>query len=137
MSGETDLGILLRSMEPHLSDTAFSFAVAASGEVPPGVNVIGTFVEDEGLSIVAPLAEIERAGLAHAGSWAKISLSVHSSLSAVGLTASIATALAAQGISANMIAAYHHDHIFVPWDKRHEAMNVLNRIGRHGQRYSD
>jgi hypothetical protein len=129
MSGETDLETLLRSMKPHLAGTAYTFAMAAACEVPPGVSILGSFVEDEGLSIVAPLAEIERAGLAHAGSWAKISLTIHSSLSAVGLTASVASALAEHGISANMIAAYYHDHIFVPWDKRHEAMSILNGIG--------
>ena len=50
---------------------------------------------------------------------------MQSALAAVGLTAAIATALAKVGISANVIAGYHHDHIFVPWSRRYEALAIL------------
>jgi hypothetical protein len=53
---------------------------------------------------------------------------VHSGLEAVGLTARISTALAAHGISANIVAAFHHDHVFVPWDRREEAMTALREL---------
>jgi hypothetical protein len=57
-----------------------------------------------------------------------ISLTIHSSLAAVGLTAAIASALAEQGISANVVAAYFHDHLFVPWEQRLQAMAVLSAL---------
>lgn len=73
--------------------------------------------EDEGVTRIGP-----------GEGWARITLGVESSLAAVGLTAQVAAALAARGISANMIAAFHHDHVFVPWDRRDEAMAVLRAL---------
>ncbi len=60
-----------------------------------------------------------------------ISLHVHSSLDAVGLTAAFSTALGNAGISANVVAAYYHDHIFVPTDKAEKALNVLQGMRNH------
>ena len=59
---------------------------------------------------------------------ARISLSVHSALTAVGLTAAVATALAARRISANVVAGFHHDHILMPWDRRMAAMAALQTL---------
>jgi hypothetical protein len=70
--------------------------------------------EAEGLTLIRP-----------GEGWARITLAVHSSLVAVGLTARISTALAARGIGANIVAAVHHDHVFVPWNRRGEAMTAL------------
>jgi hypothetical protein len=60
--------------------------------------------------------------------WARITLGVHSSLAAIGLTARVAAALAERGIAANMVAAFHHDHVFVPWERRDEALAVLRGL---------
>lgn len=131
MSGESDLGKLLAGMHPTLSDEQFAFATARSlQDVPVAVSIVGTFVESEGVTIIAPLSEIVGTALKHSGPWAKISLEIHSSLTAVGLTAKIATALAGEGISANMIAGYFHDHVFVPWEQREAALAILNCLGR-------
>jgi hypothetical protein len=62
--------------------------------------------------------------------WARITLGVQSSLAAIGLTARVAEALTARGISANMIAAFHHDHVFVPWERREEALATLETLSR-------
>jgi len=62
--------------------------------------------------------------------WARITLQVHSSLAAVGLTARVAESLAAHGISANMVAAFHHDHVFVPWARRGEALKILENLAK-------
>lgn len=131
MDGETDLSTLIAGMRPQLSEIAFAFATVASpDEIPHGTTITGTFVEDEGLTIVGPFEEFVWSNLERSGAWAKISLTIHSSLSAVGLTAKVAGALADHGISANVIAAFFHDHIFVPWDKRELAMDVLMKLGR-------
>lgn len=129
MVGERDVKKLLATMRPSLSETMFAFAsVPDSRDIPAKTTVVGTFVEDEGLTIIGPLEEFAWAGLDHSEACAKISLTVHSSLSAVGLTALVSSALADHRISANVVAGFFHDHIFVPWDKRHLAMEVLTGL---------
>ncbi|MEL7199646.1 MAG: ACT domain-containing protein [Pseudomonadota bacterium] len=60
--------------------------------------------------------------------FARITLQVHSDLEGVGLTAAVATGLAAEGVACNVIAGFHHDHIFVPWERRDDAMAILQKI---------
>jgi hypothetical protein len=55
----------------------------------------------------------------------RITLTVFSSLEGIGLTAAVSDALTRDGIPCNMVAAYHHDHVFVPSDKAERAMAVL------------
>jgi hypothetical protein len=83
-------------------------------EAPPLGDAFALIRESEGVTIIRP-----------GTGWARITLGVHSSLAAVGFTARVADALAAQRISANMVAAFHHDHVFVPWDRRDEALAAL------------
>jgi hypothetical protein len=64
------------------------------------------------------------------GEWARISLEVHSSLNAVGLTAALSKALAEADISANIVAALRHDHLFIPWDRREEALASLKALSQ-------
>lgn len=130
MEGETHLQKLLEGMQPSVSEEIFAFATARSlVEVPAYVSVIGSFIEDEGVTIIATSDQIRRTSLVQSEPFAKISLAVHSSLTSVGLTAAIATALAGEGISANVVAGYFHDHIFVPWERRHAAFDVLTSLG--------
>ena len=74
------------------------------------------------------LAQMQRQGIEKVGEWARISLTVHSDLAAVGLTAAIAAALTSRGISANVVAGFYHDHVFVPWDRRGDAMAALREL---------
>ncbi len=80
--------------------------------------------EEEGMTFVVP-SEVEGGGEGH---FARIVLQVNSALDGVGLTASVATGLAAEGIACNVIAAFRHDHLFVPWERRNDAMTVLTRL---------
>ncbi len=114
-------------MRPVLHDEAYGFAV---GDEVGVNNAFATIREDEGITVVATTKDLEIAGLKVDSHWARITLQVHSSLTAVGLTASFATALGNHGISANVIAGYHHDHIFVNWDKRHDAMRALQHLSQ-------
>jgi len=126
VTGETDLAILLRNMRPCLSPVEHGFAVVRAGEhMPTGLVAFAVIHEDEGMTLVASREQLVARGMAVHGRWARISLAVHSSLSAVGLTASMSAALAARGLSANVIAGFHHDHLFVPWERRDEAMEAL------------
>ncbi|MHA2937635.1 ACT domain-containing protein [Vibrio sp. RC27] len=115
MSGITDLDQLLQTMSPKLLDQEFVFCtVDKKLSECVGLNPIATFIESEGLTLVLEKSEAEKAKLSFEGAFRQLTLTVHSSLEAVGLTAAVATKLASNGISANVIAAYYHDHIFVP-----------------------
>jgi uncharacterized protein len=128
MTGETNLQLLLRNMRPVLSAEPYGYAVAVQGEALSLDNIFATVREDEGLTLVAATDILNRAGLTYTGPWARITLHVHSSLEAVGLTAAFATALGTAEISANVIAGNCHDHIFVQWEKRHDAMRTLRTL---------
>ena len=126
MSGITELDELLRSMRPKLIEGEFVFCTV-SGHIADYVELapLALFRESEGLTLVLDKSVAESAGLSFEGVYRQITLTVHSSLEAVGLTAAVANQLASQGISANVIAAYYHDHIFVPANKASAALSAL------------
>jgi len=93
------------------------------------LSPLACFVEEEGLTLIVSVASAEKAQLAYEGKFKQITLTVHSSLDAVGLTAAVATKLASYDISANVVAAYYHDHIFVQTEKADEALMALNEFG--------
>jgi hypothetical protein len=123
---ETNLTVLLRTMEPELFPEPYGYAVW-DGALP--FQPFATVAEAEGLTVVAPLAAMRAAGMP-SEPWARISLTVQSDLAAVGLTAAFAGALGREGISCNVIAGYHHDHLFVQWDRREDAMAALRALSR-------
>lgn len=130
---EIDLPRLLAGLRPRLSEMVFAFATTTSlKDIPAQASIIGTFMEDEGLTIVGALDEVAFTKVGHGGGWAKINLRAQSSPASVGLTAKVASVLADHGISPNIIAAFFHDHIFVPWDRRYQAMTILQGFGTRG-----
>ncbi|MET9533685.1 MULTISPECIES: ACT domain-containing protein [unclassified Streptomyces] len=131
MSGEKDLRKLLSGMRPELNPGCYVFtALAPSAPVPPGVDPVVTVREPEGLTLVVPQGDADAAGLAYdyAAGW--ITLRVHSALEAVGLTAAVARELAEHGLSCNVVAGFHHDHLFVPLERAGEAVTVLTELAR-------
>jgi len=93
-----------------------------------GVSCLATFREAEGLTVILEEAEALRLGwpLLFRAAW--LTLTIHSDLEAVGLTAAFATALAEAGISCNVVAAAYHDHIFVPIESGPAALAVLQTL---------
>lgn len=128
MAGEENLGRLLATMEPALKDGAFVFATVVGRSVPAGLDPIGMFREDEGLTLILRADDAARAGLAASKPMRLITLTVHSSLDAVGLTAAFAAELTRHGISANVVAGFYHDHIFVGADDADRAVAALRRL---------
>jgi hypothetical protein len=122
-----DLGTLLEKLQPTLDEHDYVFCTVAA--VQDGLKPLATFREGEGISLICKKEEAEASGLAYDGIFRKITLSVYSSLEAVGLTAAVSTALTEANISANVVAAYHHDHLFVPADKAAKAMGILKKLG--------
>ncbi|WP_037502322.1 ACT domain-containing protein [Sphingomonas jaspsi] len=116
-------------LSPRLATEEYGFATLEPGrDVPPGLVPLATFAEDEGLSLVAPVASLDAAGVTCQRGFARISLGLTSALEGVGLTAAVSAALAYADISCNMIAAYHHDHLFVPWERRDEAFGIVGAV---------
>jgi len=128
MAGETALATLLRSMSPQLNDGDYVFCSVPDHRIPPGCEVIGSFREQEGLTLILERQQAEQAGLAFDYVAAWITLNVHSALEAVGLTAAFASALGKAGISCNVIAGYYHDHLFVGRADAEHAMQVLRQL---------
>ena len=125
-SGARDLGVLLREMRPERRPGRFVF-VTVPAEMD-GVEAVASVWEDEGLSLVLEQAEADRRGLAYEFVAAMITLTVHSALDAVGLTAAVAAALADAGVSCNVVAGHFHDHLFVPVDRADEALRLLTAL---------
>ena len=136
MSGESDLEKLIEGLEPRLMDGKYYFAsvdesqlLTLSGYID---GICSVFREKEGLTILfqenlKPVAarltdkEIQ-------GPFALITLTVHSNLYAVGLLAKVTGALAKEGISVNAFSAYYHDHLFVPYERKEDAMSALAEL---------
>jgi hypothetical protein len=99
-----------------------------TGPVGSDVAVAATIVEDEGLTSVVSVADAEWSGESPAFVAAWLTLNVESALDAVGLTAAVATALAADGIACNVLAGFHHDHLLVPEERADDAIASLLRL---------
>jgi hypothetical protein len=127
---ETDLGRLLAGMRPELRGGTYLFCTVAPESLPTGLVPLATFRESEGVTLVVEKGDAGRHGLAGEFEAAWIELTVHSDLAAVGFLAAIATALAEAGIPCNAIAAFHHDHLFVPKAMAGRAMAALELLQR-------
>lgn len=129
-AGEKDLDILLRSMQPELNSGEYVFCTSPDMHLADETGIICRFHEKEGLTLVMERAAADRLGLSYSFVSAWITLTVHSSLQAVGLTAAFSSALAAEQISCNVIAGYFHDHIFVGINDAEKAMQILRSFSQ-------
>ncbi len=124
------LAELIASMSARLDPEAYVWASVS--EIPVGCDPVATVEETEGTTVVVREADAVELGIEHQFRSARITLEVHSPLDAVGLTAAFARALADAGVSANVVAGFHHDHVFVPWERRAEALVALLRLQQRG-----
>ena len=128
MAGEKNLGKLLRTMKPELQRGDYVFCLVKDlSRVSPAEAVL-MFKENEGITVIVSKELADSLGLSYSFVAAWITLSVHSSLEAVGLTAAFSTALAENGISCNVVAAFYHDHLFVQQKDSAKAMEILNGL---------
>lgn len=116
----SDLAGMLAGMAPVLDARRWRFVLVEGAPPADGFALIR---EDEGTTAI--VAE-------DGGDFARITLMVHSALEGVGLTAAVSGALAEAGIACNVVAGYHHDHLFVPWHRRDEALERLQRLAQAG-----
>ena len=125
MNGETDLVKLLQNMKPERNPGEYVFCLVDSYEQAAALQPVGIFREKEGITVILPKEQADAMSLPYSLVCVWITLTIHSSLEAVGLTASVSRALTEANISCNVVAAYHHDHIFVPIADADRAMNAL------------
>jgi hypothetical protein len=123
-----DLDVLLGSLHARRNPGVYAFCQLSGDADLASLPAIATFREQEGVTAILPEESAAAAGLQVAFRAAWITLTVHSDLHAVGLTAAVATALAEAGISCNVVAAVTHDHLFVPVDRADDAVAVLDRL---------
>ncbi|WP_262897867.1 MULTISPECIES: ACT domain-containing protein [unclassified Pedobacter] len=130
MTGEKSLAKLLKTMKPVHNPGEFVFCRV---EHPSTIDInlaICLFKEQEATTVVLKKEIADHLGLEYTfiASW--ITLTVHSSLEAIGLTAAFSAALAEKGISCNVMAGYYHDHIFVNLKDNEAAMNILEQLSK-------
>ena len=134
MSGEKNLTKLIASMTPELLENEYIFGTIENYDygLLAQLSPISTFQEKEGLTVILTKEKADEVSLPYSGIFKCITLNVHSSLDAVGLTAAVSTKLTQANISANVVAAYYHDHIFVSSKDADNALAALNDLVQHG-----
>ncbi len=135
MKGEINLSTLIRNMKPILNDGQYVFCTIPHDKAVSSSDIVMMFKENEAITLILEEKVADKYGLSSDSSDSKqlfawITLLIHSSLEAVGLTAAFSNALANEGISCNVVAAYYHDHIFVPYDSAKKAVAVLENLSR-------
>jgi hypothetical protein len=128
--GGTNLKRLLRQMSPRLADGGYVFCTLPPDKVPHGLSPLCLFQEHEGTSLICTRADADQWGLHYDGTYRLITLTVHSSLAAVGLLAAVSTALAEAEIPCNAVSAFHHDHLFVPSRDACKALALIEELAR-------
>ena len=128
MTGETDLAKLLHKLRPERNPGEYVFCVVESYEQAKALSPVCVFQEKEGVTVILPKLQADALSLPYSLVCAWITLTIHSSLEAVGMTAAVSRALTEENISCNVVAAYHHDHIFVPVADAERAMEALLAI---------
>ncbi|MEL6869759.1 MAG: ACT domain-containing protein [Pseudomonadota bacterium] len=126
MAGEMDLQVMLATLSPHRDAREYVFVTGPEHDMRS--DAIMSFTEREGVTRIVPATD-ETADLRYV----RIELQVHSSLTAVGLTAAVSDALTRVNISANIVAAFYHDHVFVPTARADDALQALLDLSRAAQ----
>jgi hypothetical protein len=128
MPGEKNLDSLLKTMNPVLNQGDYVFCISKDGNPAIMQNTVMTFKEAEGFTYILDknIADTLQLDYSFVAAW--ITLTVHSSLEAVGLTAAFSKALADENISCNVVAAFFHDHLFVDKKDAEKTMQVLRRF---------
>ncbi|MFC4960111.1 ACT domain-containing protein [Streptomyces mauvecolor] len=127
MNGDRDLRTLLGGIRPELNPGRYVLTLSP-GPLPADLTPAVLITEPEGVTLVVRQEQADAAALAYDYVVGWITLSAQCAIEAVGLTAAVATELAAHGISCNVVAGYHHDHLFVPYERAEEAVGVLNDL---------
>ena len=128
MSGETNLSVLIKNMQPVLNEGQYVFSSVSSINAFDLDKIILFFKENEEFTIIIEKNYADTEGVVYTSEFAWITLHVHSALDAVGLTAAFSKALAEHNISCNVVAGFYHDHIFVQHELGQQAVDILTQL---------
>lgn len=128
MAGLTDLDEMLASLAVERRDGTFTVIRVEADGLTLGDGIEALVTETEGTTAVVEIDAARRRGWVVEFEAAWLTLTVHSSLEAVGLTAAVSDVLAADGIACNVLAGFHHDHLLVPVDRADDATAAIRRL---------
>ena len=128
MTGETELGFLLKSMKPTHVPGEYVFCSLDESDKEPDETPLLVYREEEGLTVVISREAAESHNLKFESTWGLVTLSVHSDLTAIGFLARITQHLAQAGVSVNVVSAYYHDHLFVPYPDVEKVVELLTSL---------
>jgi hypothetical protein len=128
MTGESNLKSLLRDMQPLVVPGEYVFCSIQESRLEDLETPLLIFRESEGPTVIVPKSVAEQNHLNFESTWGLISLSIHSDLTAIGFLAAITNHLAKAGISVNVISAFYHDHLFVPYERVDEVVFLLSTL---------
>jgi hypothetical protein len=129
MAGVRDLKVLLKSMQPRLIKKEFVFCTVPEEFFSHmKIKPLLIFKEEEGVTLILEKKTADENSLPYSGTWALITISVHSDLSAVGFLAAMTKKLSDAGISTNVVSACYHDHLFVPFEEASKATKLLKEL---------
>ncbi|KJV29719.1 hypothetical protein VI08_15665 [Luteibacter yeojuensis] len=123
----SDLRALLAALDPAVDPVPKRFIHVSHERARERMGeALMMFREDEGTTLIVDVTEDDLSG--DRMLWACITLRVQSSLTAVGMMAAVSAAFAKRGIPCNPVSAFLHDHLFVPWDRREDALDALSHL---------
>jgi len=125
VTGERDLGRLLAGLSP---ERRHGEVVIVAVPDPAGLPALATVTEEDAVTAVLRRDDADRLGLRYDWIAAWITLTVHSSWEAVGMTAAVAQALADEGIPCNVLAGFRHDHLLIPIEQADSAIAALRSL---------
>jgi len=129
-----ELDRLLANLDPDIVPGEFVFTHGEPGGPRPDDRDVRAMVrEEEGPTWVIERSVADALGLGYDYVAAWVTLRVHSELAAVGLTATISARLAEASLSCNVIAGRFHDHLFVPFDRQAEVLELLDELARQNR----
>ncbi|WP_405610573.1 ACT domain-containing protein [Polaribacter sp. Asnod1-A03] len=131
MSGEKDLQALIKNMQPVLNSGDYIFTAVKKLDGILRSDTLFEFKEEEGITLILEKNKADALKLAYLNTYSWITLKIHSSLDAVGLTAAFSKELTIHNISCNVVAGYYHDHIFVDTKDAEKTIEVLNNLSKN------
>ena len=117
----------VNDLKPRLNEGTFIFLSGRENLLPDTESIL-VFRELEGYTHVISTLDAKRLKISYDKAWSWITLDLHSSLSMVGLTAAFSSALSRESIPCNVVAGFHHDHLFVPYELADRALSILNKV---------